>query len=143
MPTVSSLWRMGDPNPARILCKRVAKQDSTLDNFRDLQVPCRRAFVSFAQGRNRFRGPNYFNTDFTIMKNTKIPRLGKAECSGSVSSFSTSSTIRILAVRILGISDAGFGQIFYLEQSPTGILGSGFGGDVAPRMIQLKAQLQF
>ena len=40
-------------------------------------------------------------------------------------------------------SDQTFGQIFYLEQSPTSIVGSGIGGDAAPRMIQLKAQLQF
>ena len=40
-------------------------------------------------------------------------------------------------------SDPGFGQIFYLEQSPTSILGNGFGGNAAQRMIQLKAQLQF
>jgi hypothetical protein len=36
-----------------------------------------------------------------------------------------------------------FGQILSLEQSPTGILGNGFGGNVAPRMIELKAQLRF
>jgi len=30
--------------------------------------------VTFPHGRNRFRGPHYFNTDFAIMKNTKIPR---------------------------------------------------------------------
>jgi hypothetical protein len=40
-------------------------------------------------------------------------------------------------------SDSTFGQIFNLEQPPTTIVGSGIGGDAAPRMIQLKAQLQF
>ena len=25
------------------------------------------------QGRNRFRGPSYFNVDFAVLKNTKIP----------------------------------------------------------------------
>jgi hypothetical protein len=39
--------------------------------------------------------------------------------------------------------DQTLGQIFYQEQSPTGILGAGLGGNVSPRMIQLKAQLQF
>jgi hypothetical protein len=34
---------------------------------------CNGRTVSFVQSRNRFRGPGYFNTDFTIMKNTKIP----------------------------------------------------------------------
>ena len=36
-----------------------------------------------------------------------------------------------------------YGRIFYLQQPPTGILGAGFGGDISPRMIQVKAQLRF
>ena len=40
-------------------------------------------------------------------------------------------------------SDASFGQIFYMESPPTGILGAGLGGDASPRNIQLKVQLQF
>lgn len=34
---------------------------------------CGGSAVVFAQGRNRFRGPGYFNTDVALMKNTKIP----------------------------------------------------------------------
>ena len=41
------------------------------------------------------------------------------------------------------VSSPTLGQIFYLEQSPTSILGNGLGGDASPRMIQVKAQLQF
>jgi hypothetical protein len=37
------------------------------------QGPCSGPVVTFAQGRNRFRSPSYFNTDFAVMKNTKIP----------------------------------------------------------------------
>jgi len=40
-------------------------------------------------------------------------------------------------------SSDGFGQISYMEQPPTGILGAGLGGGGSSRMIQLKAQLQF
>ena len=41
-------------------------------------------------------------------------------------------------------SDSGtFGQIFYMAQPPTGILGAALGGDVSARMIQLKVQLKF
>jgi hypothetical protein len=40
-------------------------------------------------------------------------------------------------------SDSGFGEISTMEMPPTGILGSGLGGDVSPRMIQLKAQIRF
>ncbi|HEU0047439.1 MAG TPA: hypothetical protein VFQ43_07525, partial [Nitrososphaera sp.] len=42
------------------------------------------------------------------------------------------------------VSDSTFGQIGYLEQPPTSVLGTGFsGGNASARMIQLKAQLQF
>jgi hypothetical protein len=39
--------------------------------------------------------------------------------------------------------DSTFGQIFYMENPPTGILGAGLGADASPRNIQLKVQLQF
>ena len=79
--------------------------------------------VSFAQGRNRFRGPGYFNTDLRRMKNTKIPG-GKMLRWELAFSSSTCSIIPILVFRITVSSDPTFGQIFYLEQSPTSILGS-------------------
>jgi hypothetical protein len=40
-------------------------------------------------------------------------------------------------------SDGTFGQIINMETPPTSVLGSGLGAGVPPRMIQLKAQLQF
>jgi hypothetical protein len=98
--------------------------------------------VHFAQGRNHFRGPSYFNTDFTIVKNTKLPGWEKGVLGIGFQFFNffnhpnfgfpdnfTSSQI--------------FGQIAYLEQPPTSILGAGRGGDASARMIQLKVQLQF
>jgi hypothetical protein len=41
------------------------------------------------------------------------------------------------------MSDSTYGQIGYLEQAPTGILGSTLQANVSRRMIQLKFQLQF
>ena len=104
--------------------------------------PCPGAAVTLAQGRNRFRGPNYFNTDFAIMKNTKIPRWENATLGIGLQFFN------FLNHPNFGFpdnysSDQTFGQILYLEQPPTSIVGSGLGGDASPRMIQLKAQLQF
>jgi len=104
--------------------------------------PCGGPAVSLAQGRNHFRGPSFFNTDFAIMKNTKIPGWENGVLGigaqffnffnhpnfGIPDNYSSSQTI---------------GQIFYLEQPPTSILGSGLGATVTARMIQLKAQLQF
>lgn len=56
--------------------------------------------VSFSQGRNRFRTPNYVNADFAIMKNTKIPRWENAVLGIGFSS-STSSTTPILVLQII------------------------------------------
>ncbi len=41
------------------------------------------------------------------------------------------------------LSDGTYGQIGYLEQSPTSILGSTLQANVSRRMIQLKFQLKF
>jgi hypothetical protein len=98
--------------------------------------------VSFSQGRNQFRGPGYFNTDLAIMKNTKIHGWENAMLGVGFQFFNLFNHPNFGFPDNFS-SDPGFGQIFYLEQSPTSILGSGRGGDVAPRMIQLKAQLQF
>ena len=103
---------------------------------------CNGSLVSFAQGRNRFRYPRYFNTDFSIMKNTKIPGWEKAEFGIGFQFFNFFNHPNFGGPDN-GSSDPGFGQISYLEQPPTSILGNGFGGDVAPRMVQLKAQLRF
>jgi Carboxypeptidase regulatory-like domain len=100
--------------------------------------------VSFSQGRNRFRGPHYFNTDFTIMKSTKLSRWENATLGIGFQFFN-----------VFNHPNFGFpgtwpgtsmGLIYYLEQPPTSILGdvNGFSAaDVAPRMIQLKAELKF
>jgi hypothetical protein len=103
---------------------------------------CDGLLVSFAQHRNSFRGPGYFNADFAIMKNTKIPRWEKASLGIGLQFFN------MLNHPNFGLpnnwsSDAYFGSIGYLQQPPSGILGSGLGGDAAPRMIQIKAQLRF
>jgi len=96
--------------------------------------------VSFAQGRNRFRGPGYFNTDFTIMKNTKLRENATLGIGFQFFNFLNHPNF---GFPDNSSSNQTFGQIFYLEQSPTSIVGSGIGGDAAPRIIQLKAQLQF
>jgi hypothetical protein len=98
--------------------------------------------VSFAQGRNRFRGPNYFNTDFAIMKNTKIPGWEKGEL-GIGFQFFNFFNHPSFGLPDNNLSDPTFGQILYMESPPTSILGAGLGGDASPRNIQLKVQLQF
>ena len=101
--------------------------------------PCGGPSVAFAQGRNRFREPNYFNTDFTIIKSTKLRGWKEGELGIGFQFFNFFNHPNF-GFPIAGISDGQFfGGIPYLEQPPTGILGGGRPG----RMIQLKVQLQF
>jgi hypothetical protein len=100
--------------------------------------------VSFSQGRNRFRGPHYFNTDFAIMKGTKIPGWEGATLGIGFQFFNVFNHPNF-GFPVPGLGPP-TGLIYYLEQPPTSILGdvNGFAvADVAPRMIQLKAELKF
>ena len=98
--------------------------------------------VTFAQGRNRFRGPGYISTDLAIIKNTKIPKWENASLGIGFQFFNLFNHPNFGLPDNFS-SDSLFGQIPYLQQAPTGILGSGLGGDAAPRMIQVKAELRF
>lgn len=104
--------------------------------------PCSGRAVSFAQGRNRFRGPAYFNTDFAIMKNTKIRGWENAVLGIGFQFFNLFNHPNF-GFPDNSVSSPTLGQIFYLELSPTSILGTGLGGDASPRMIQLRAELKF
>jgi hypothetical protein len=103
---------------------------------------CDGRLVNFAQGRNRFRGPGFVNMDFAIMKNTKIPRWENASLSIGAQFFNFFNHANF-GFPDNASSDSIFGQIGYLEQSPTSILGSTLQANVARRMIQLKAQIRF
>jgi len=102
---------------------------------------CNGPLVAFAQGRDRFRGPSYFNTDFAIMKNTKLPGWEHATLGIGLQFFNVFNHPNF-GLPDPYSSDPTFGQILYLEQSPTSIVGAS-GGDASPRMIQLKAQIRF
>jgi hypothetical protein len=102
--------------------------------------PCGGAFVSFAQGRNRFRGPYYFNTDLAVMKKTRVPGWENGSLALGVQFFNVLNHPNF-GFPDNGISSSTFGLIFYGEQTPNGILGAGNNG--SSRMIQLKAELKF
>jgi hypothetical protein len=76
------------------------------------------------------------------MKTTKVPRWENGAVSIGLQVFNLFNHANFGFPDNLS-SDSTFGQIFYLEQSPTSILGSTLQTNVAPRMIQLKAQLRF
>jgi len=106
--------------------------------------PCSGALVSFAQRRNQFRGLRYWNTDFAIMKSTKIPRWEKAELGIGFQFFNLFNHPNFGFPDNWSSDPAEFyGRIFYLQQPSNSILGTSFYGDFSPRMIQLKTELRF
>ena len=133
---------MGLPTPERFLCRQVVRRDSTQGICQGLKVPAVARSVTFAQGRNRFRGPSYVTTDLAVMKNTKIPHWENGVLSIGFQFFNLFNHANF-GFPDTWSSDSTFGQIFYQEQSPTSVLGSGLNANVSARMIQVKAQIQF
>jgi len=97
--------------------------------------------VSFVQGRNRFRGPGYFNTDLAVMKKTKIPGWENSSLGLGLQFFNVLNHPNFGSPDN-GISSPTFGLIGGEEQAPNGLLGAGYQFGT-PRMIQLKAELKF
>jgi hypothetical protein len=132
----------GNPNPGAHFVQSGCEIGFNAGTLPGPAGPCSGPTVSHAQGRNHFRGPSYLNTDFAVMKTTKIAGWENAELGIGLQFFNFFNHPNF-GFPDNKISDSPFGQIFNLEQSPTSILGSGLGGDAAPRMIQLKLQLTF
>src|SRR3984885_733646 len=129
------------PNPNALFVQSGCETGFNAGN-RSPSGVCDGPSAKFEQRTNRFRGPSYFNTDFAVMKNTKIHGWENAELGIGVQFFNLFNHPNF-GFPDTASSDSTFGQIFNLEQAPTSIVGAGIGGDAAPRMIQLKAQLQF
>jgi len=132
----------GSPNPGALFVQTGCETSFNTGNVPGPSGPCSGTAVSLAQGRNRFRYPSYFNTDFTIMKNTSIVGRDKVVLGLGLQFFNFFNHPNFGPPDNYS-SDQGFGQISTMEMPPTSILGSGLGGDVSPRMIQLKARILF
>ena len=99
--------------------------------------------VYITQGlRNAFRGPSYFDTDFSFTKTTKIPGWERVELQLGLQFFKLFNHPNF-SQPIDDISSGGFGTIQSAVSPPTSILGSFLGGDASPRLIQVKARLTF
>jgi hypothetical protein len=103
---------------------------------------CNGPAVSFVQSRNRFRGLKYFNTDFNIMKNTKLPGWEDASLGIGLQFFNVLNHPSF-GLPINGIEASYFGQICCVSQAYTSIFGNNTGANASRRLIQVKAQLQF
>jgi len=128
------------PNPNALFVQSQCETDFNQGHLPSAFDPCGGPLVSFAQGRNRFRAPSYFNADLTVMKITKIPRWENGTFAIGFQFFNVLNHPNF-GTPTNSSSDPAFGLVFYGEQGPNGILGNGNNG--CSRMIQVKAELRF
>ena len=91
-------------------------------------------------GRNTIRGPRYFDSDFSLMKHTKIYE--RAEFVLGAQFFNVFNHPNFDAP-LLDTANARFGQILKTVSAPTTMFGSVLGADASPRLVQLKLQFIF
>ncbi|HJT01375.1 MAG TPA: carboxypeptidase regulatory-like domain-containing protein [Terriglobales bacterium] len=94
------------------------------------------------QRRNQFRGPGFFDTDFTVMKQIPLPGWEQGKLRVGAQFFNLINHPNF-DQPVNDISSAQFGTINRTVSVPTSIVGSFLGGDASPRMIQLTARLTF
>jgi Carboxypeptidase regulatory-like domain/TonB-dependent Receptor Plug Domain len=92
--------------------------------------------------RNKFRGPSYFNSDFSVTKNTRIPHWERGTLGIGFQFFNVFNHPNF-GFPNADVGSPSFGQVQSLVSPPTSILGSFLGGDASPRLIQLKANITF
>jgi hypothetical protein len=90
--------------------------------------------------RNAFRGPNYFDTDLSLLKDIPLPMEGMRFQLGA--QFFNVLNHPNFANPNTNISSSAFGLISGSQGTPTSLF-SGIGGDSAPRLIQFKAKFIF
>jgi carboxypeptidase family protein len=137
-------------NPSALFVQAGCETDFNRGHLPGPNGPCSGADVSFAQGRNHFRGLGYFSTDFTIMKSTKIPHRENTELRIGFQFFNILNHPNF-GLPFIESSDPLLGVIGYMGQSSTTLLGNaqsstsavGTNQNGAARMIQLKAELKF
>jgi hypothetical protein len=93
-------------------------------------------------GRNTLRGPNYFDSDFSIMKFIHIPKWEQAKL-GIGAQFYNVFNHANFDMPVSNIASSAFGQVIRTVSGPTTPFGSVLGADASPRLIQLKAQFTF
>jgi Carboxypeptidase regulatory-like domain len=137
-------------NPDALFVQPGCETDFNRGHLPGPNGPCSGPEVSFAQGRNRFRGLGYFSSDFTIMKSTRLPRWENSELRIGFQFFNILNHPNF-GLPFIDASTSGLGVIGYMAQSSTGLLGNtqsatsflGTNQNGSARMIQLKAELKF
>jgi len=91
-------------------------------------------------GRNTIRGPDYFDADFSLMKNIKATERTKWVIGAQFYNIFNHPNFD---APVMDVSSTRFGQIIKTVSPPTTLFGSGLGADASPRLIQLKVQFSF
>jgi hypothetical protein len=95
------------------------------------------------QRRNQFTGPGYFNTDFTVVKGFKVPRLESGMFQIGVEAYNVLNHPNFLNPDTNFSDGPGFGVITATASAPTSVFGSGLGGNASARILQLKGTFKF
>ncbi len=96
------------------------------------------------QRRNQFFGPQFFDMDFTIMKNFHLPGTENARLGVGAQFFNVLNHPNFdQPINDIAGGPGVFGNIQNTVSVPTSILGSFLGGDASPRLIQLTARIEF
>ena len=94
------------------------------------------------QRRNQIYGPNYFDTDITVMKNFRLPHWESAELQIGAQAFNVLNHPNF-DQPVGDIANQQFGFINRTVATPTSIFGAFLGADASPRALQIRAQLRF
>ncbi|MGH9478387.1 MAG: hypothetical protein ACRD1A_04085, partial [Terriglobales bacterium] len=94
------------------------------------------------QIRNQYRGPKFFDTDLSLMKNTQFPGWEKGTLGLGVQFFNLFNHANF-DQPVGDVNSSSFGQVINTVGVPTSIMGSFLGGDASPRIIQLTAKITF
>jgi len=99
-------------------------------------------------GRNAFRGPEFFWSDFYLTKWFPLNERVKLRFEAQFFNVFNHPNFGLPSLVFAGIpakpsTQSGFGALTYTTSPPTGLLGVGLGGDSSPRMIAFHARLEF
>jgi Carboxypeptidase regulatory-like domain len=95
-----------------------------------------------AARRNQIYGPNFFDTDLTLMKNFRIPHWEGAQFQVGAQAFNILNHPNF-DQPVGNIGNPQFGQSIETVSTPTSIFGSFLGANASPRALQIRAQLTF
>lgn len=122
-------------------CSRSAAGTTPCLNAADFTDPTG-FYEAGTQRRNQFFGPGYFNTDFNVMKGFHIPATESGLIQVGVQAYNVLNHPNF-ANPTSDLDSPYFGSIFNTVSVPTSVFGSFLGGDASPRILQLKANIQF